>query len=213
MKRQLASVGVAVLLLLAAASGGVVAQEDDEEDSLFEQFTGVETNSNEDSSWLDGLGATVSAASNWGDRAMYGIESMLSDQTDAERAQQYATNTTAVFNSHNETLVNYTNTRVGVTPGDWDTIEVQFTAGDATATRYIVAENASGNFTSAAMVNQTNRSVDKTMSIENSAAKSAPDELEYFATEYAAEDRNVDMALLSRMQAYADNIDLPEGVR
>lgn len=213
MKRQLASVAVAALLLLAAASGGVVAQEDDEEDSLFKQFTGVETSSDDDSGWLDGLGATTSAASNWADRAMYGVNALLSDQTDAERAEEYASNTTEVFNSHNDTLVNYTNARVAATPGDWDTIEVQFGAGDATATRYIVAESADGNFTSAAMVNETNRTVDKTMAIENSAAKSAPEELEYFATEYAAEDRDIDLSLMSRMQAYADNIDLPEGVR
>lgn len=212
MKRQLASVAVAAMLLLAAFSGGVAAQED-EEDSLFEQFTGVETNSNEDSGWLDGFSAAASAAGNFYDRAMYGVESLLSDQTDAERAQEYAANTTEVFNANNETLLNYTNARVTATPEEWDTIEVQFTAGDATATRYIVSESADGNFTAAAMVNDTNRTIDKTMRIEDSAAKSAPDELEYFAEEYAAEDRNIDLSLMSRMQAYADNIDLPDGVR
>ncbi len=213
MKRQLASVAVAALLLLAAVSGGVVAQ-DDEEDSLFEQFTGVETSSAEDSGLLDGVGATIDTAGKYIDRTVYGVSSMLSDRTDAERAQDYATNTTEVFNANNETLTNYTDSRVGnVTGSEWDTIAVEFQVGDATATRYLVTDYENGNFTNGAMVNDTNRTVDKTLVLEDYAAKSAADELEYFTTEYAAENRDVDLALLSRMQAHADNIDLPEGVR
>ena len=212
MQRQLASAAVAALLLLAAVSGGVVAQEE-EENSLFEEFTGVETNSADDSGWLDGVDATIATATNWAERATYGVSSMLSEKTDAERAQTYATNTTEVFNSHNETLATYTDSRVNVTGSEWDTIAVEFGVGDETATRYLVSDYQNGNFTDAVMVNDTNRTVDKTLVLEDYAAKKASDELEYFATEYAAEDRDVDFALLSRMQAYAGNIELPDGVR
>jgi len=211
MRRVITTVGVVALLLIASISGGVAAQTDDE-NSLFEQLTGEDT---DDKTLGDRVDAVTAALDGYVERATYAASSAqatLDGTSDAERAQEYATNATEVYNAHNETIESYTNKRVNVTVAEWDTIAVEFGVGDATATRYLVADEQNGVFANSQMVNDTSREVDHTLRLDGYAAKNAGEELEYFAEEYAAEDKNVDASLMTRMQAYAPSVDLPEEV-
>ncbi len=211
MRRVLTSVGVVMLLLVASISGGVVAQTEDE-NSLFEQLTGEDT---DDTTLGDRVDAVTATLDGYLERATYSassVQATLNGTSDAERAQTYATDATAVYNANNQTIEEYTNKRVTATVSEWDTIAVEFTVGEATATRYLVSEEQNGEFTHSEMVNDTTREVDRTLRLDEYAAESASEELSYFVEEYAAEDENVDASLVSRMQAYASNIDLPEGV-
>ncbi len=211
MRRVITSVGVVALLLIASISGGVTAQTEDE-NSLFEQLTGEDT---DDKTLGDRVDAVTAAIDGYLERATYAASSTqatLDGTSDAERAQGYATNATEVYNTHNETIESYTNKRVNVTVANWDTIAVEFGVGEATATRYLVADAENGNFVNSKMVNDTTRDVDHTLELDGYAAKNAGKELSYFAEEYAAVDRNVDGSLMTRLQAYAPNVDLPKEV-
>ncbi|WP_153952736.1 hypothetical protein [Halosegnis longus] len=206
-----AVLAVAVLLVTSGA-GVATATQTQEESSLFDQLTGVEVSSS-DATLGERVDAVSTVAQKFIDRAMYEFGKLTADTSSMDRAQQYASNTSAVFETHAAALEPYVNQRVSAPVSDWDTIAVEFVVEDATATRYLLADESNGEFTNLRMVNDTTRDVDGTLTIEEFAAEDAASELDYFATEYVAENRDVDMALLSRMQAYSDSIDLPDGVR
>ncbi len=211
MRHALTSVGVVSLLLIASLSGGVAAQTDDGEHSLFEQLTGE----GDDKTLGDRVDAVTAAIDGYLERASYtatAAQAKLNGTSDAERVQSYATNVTEIYNANNETLETYTNNRVNVTVSKWDTIAIEFEVGDATATRYLLSNERNGEFVDSKMVNDTTRDVDHTLRLDGYAAKSASEELSYFTNEYAADGRDIDASLLTRMQAYAPSIELPEQV-
>lgn len=211
MRQVITSVGVVALLLIASISGGVVAKTEDE-NSLFEQLTGEDTG---DKTLGDRVDAVTAALDGYLEKAAYqasSAQAVFDGKTDSERAQEYATNATEVYNANNETIENYTNKRVSVNVSEWDTIAVQFGVDDATATRYLVADNQNGNFANSKMVNDISREVDQTLRLDGYAAKSAGEELSYFVDEYAAKNRDIDASLMTRMQAYAPSINLPDKV-
>ncbi len=211
MRRLITSGGVIALLLVASISGGVVAQTE-EENSLFEQLTGDDA---DEKTLGDRVDAVTAAVDGYLERAVYtagSAQATLNGTSDVDRAQEYAADATEVYNAHNETIEQYTNKRVSVTVASWDTVAVEFGVGDATATRYLVSNAENGDFANSRMVNDTTREVDHTLRLDGYAAKNADKELSYFVEEYAAEDKDIDASLMTRMQAYAPNIELPEEV-
>ncbi len=213
MTRIIASVALATMLLLAGMTGAVVAQED-EEDSLFEQLTGTDT---DDEVTLGArIDATNAALAGYQDRASYTASTMSAkvtgEKTNADFAEQYAQDTKATFNINNATLEDYVNQRVSVNVSEWDVIAIEHRVGDASSTVYLTASKNSGSFDNATMVNTTDRTVDHTLVLEENAAESADEELAYFVENYAADGKDIDRALITRMQAYADQITLPEEV-
>jgi|GEM_PF-783225 hypothetical protein len=213
MRIAFTSVAVAAMLLIAGMSGAVVAQTD-EEDSLFEQLTGTDTD--DDATFGERVDATTAALVGYQDRVAYSVSTaqakLSGDTTDADLAEEYAEDTQSTFNANNATLEDYVNARVNVNVSDWDTIAVEHRAGDASATVYLLSENSSGDFADSRMVNTTTRTVDHTLVLEDNAAESASEELTYFTDDYAATGKDVDRPLITRMQAYVDQIVLPEGV-
>lgn len=213
MTRRFTIAVLAVAVLLVSSGAGVAtATQTQEEASLFDQLTGVELSSS-DATLGERVDAVSTVAEKFVDRAMYRVGKLTASDSSMDRAQQYASNTSAVFETHAAAIEPYVNERVSASVTDWDTIAIEFVVDDATATRYLLADESSGEFTDLRMVNDTTRDVDGTLTIEEFAAEDAASELEYFATEYVAENRDVDMALLSRMQAYSGAIELPDGVR
>ncbi|WP_373190031.1 hypothetical protein [Halolamina sp.] len=213
MRIAFTSVAVAAMLLIAGMSGAVVAQTE-EEDSLFEQLTGTETD--DDATLGERIDATTAALASYQDRAAYSVsttrEKLSGDVTDADLAARYAESTKSTFNQNNATLEDYVNARVNANVSDWDTIAVEHRVGEEPTIVYLLSENSSGEFADSRMVNTTNRTVDHTLVLEDNAAESADEELSYFVEDYAADKKDIDRSLITRMQAYADQIVLPEGV-
>jgi hypothetical protein len=126
-------------------------------------------------------------------------------------ASTVATETTDVFNSNASTLVSYANNQItdGVDKTTIDTLRVKFTkAGDAER-RFIVVgvDQEANDFTTASMVESTDREIDEWVHLEALAADNAADELESFVDEYAAENKPIDAELKGRLAGrYAPDV-------
>lgn len=197
----------ALLVIVAVAPGAVVAQDD----SIWDGFSEDE----DEVSITDRISIANAEVAALLDRISYSVSSRTtSDDADA-RATEYADAFANTFAEHNETLETYTNDRFTGDASQYNVIAFEFVVDDAETTRYLVADvNATDDtFHNSSIVGQTDRSVDYTITLEEYAAKNAADELDYFAEEYAAENRGIDKQLLTRMaNRYAGDIELPDEV-
>jgi len=203
---------VAALLALlvafaAVVPAGVVAQED----SIWDGFG----DDDEDVSITERVSIVNEEIGAYLDKAQYTAASFTTEETEADRAERYGTEFADTYREHNETLETYANSRFSGNASEYDVIAFEFTVGDATANRYLIADanDSTANFSNSRVVNATDRSVDYEIGLNEFAAKNAPAELEYFASEYAAEDRDIDTKLLVRMsKRYGGDITLPEEI-
>lgn len=196
-----------MLVAVAGVAPGVAAQES----SIWDSFDAED----DDISVLERVSIANAEIMATLDKLQYRAASVTTDESGADRADRYANDFTDTYAEHNETLESYANSRFSGNASEYDVIALEFAAADETTTRYLVADanDSTGNFSNSEIVNTTDRSVDYTVGFEEYAAKNAASELEYFATEYAAEDKDIDRALLTRMgKRYAGDIDLPEEV-
>lgn len=133
--------------------------------------------------------------------------SPLTDRPEKADADEYATDLKTTFNQNNETLLNWTNSRVTVdkdTPTDIR-LKLQDESGNSRWV-FVVAEKntTSGDFTSAKAMNlseykATGREVDLTYRLSPYASRNAADELDTFISEYAAPGKDVERSYLAEM--------------
>jgi hypothetical protein len=122
-----------------------------------------------------------------------------------------AADAASVFNTHSSTLVAYANEHVAASreKTGLDTIRVEFTKDGETATRWLVASVADGDFTAAEMVDaDPGRTVDHYVELRDLVADNASDELEHFVDEYAEPNRKIDPGYEGRLAGkYGDDVD------
>ncbi|MFD1527597.1 MULTISPECIES: hypothetical protein [Halolamina] len=130
-------------------------------------------------------------------------EKALADRADLQQA----------FNTHNESIEDYTNARFGGNESAWNVIETTHVRDDGNATQYLVADVSNDSFQNARMVNTTDLPVDKSVTLSGYASDAAHDELDLFVEESVAEDRDVTVAYTTRLAAeYSGYVEPPEGL-
>ncbi len=128
-------------------------------------------------------------------------EKALADRADLQQA----------FNSHNESIEDYTNARFGGNESAWNVIEITHERDDGNATQYLVADVTNDSFQNARMVNTTDRPVDQSVTLSGYASDAAHDELDHFVEEFVAEDRDVTVAYTTRLATeYSGFVEEPE---
>lgn len=195
MRRPLAVVLVCLLALSAVAGPPVAAQSDS---GLVDSLTDDEGASG----FLKGL---LPGATSIIDRVQYTTTGEPDPETHADALE-------STYNDNSATIEDWVNPRFSRTESEWNVIKIELTQGDETATRYLVADVNNGSFENSSITDETDRSVDRTVTIEDYAVTKADDELAYFIAEHAEPDSDLDTALRSRMAQYKTNIELPEGV-
>ncbi len=143
--------------------------------------------------------------------------SQYTSLSDAEADQQAAEADRAdlqeTFNANNESIENYTNARFGGNASEWDVIAINHVRDDGEATQYLVADANESNFSNARMVNSTDRTVDKELTLKGYASDNAHTELETFVEEFVSEDRDVTQSYVRELASkYSGYVELPEGV-
>ncbi|MFW5956756.1 MAG: hypothetical protein ACOCQY_05070 [Halorhabdus sp.] len=198
---------VSALFVLATVTASPAAAQDS---SLWDDFSADEGTDLSLSERIDITNAEIAASL---DKIGFQIEAGREDTTDEERATQNANDFAAEFDDQNSTLEEYANDNFDGNASEYDVIALEFQVGEETETRYIVADANNSTFSNSTVVNSTDRTADWTLTLEEYAAANADEELEYFADEYAAENRSIDKPLLTRMgKRYGTHVDLPEEV-
>lgn len=209
-------------VVVTAALPGTVAADDH---SLWDEFT-----NDEDGGVPGGLACvvpfdnttladcnrqTLTALQATIDRASYRASTILDDESEEQTAAtEAADDFAATYNDNSDSLESYANKRFTGNESEYNVIQLDFQIGDATATRYLVADAGDSGFENSSVVNSTDRDVDHTVVLHDFAAREASDELSRFVTEYVDEERDIDDALLHRMASrYGGHVDLPEEVR
>jgi len=191
---------VAALLLAALVAGAAVpvgaSHESDDQTDLGDTF-----DSEEEASRLDSLAAAVQG---FGARAAYRVSTAVGDEPTAEES---AADAVEAFNAHNDTFVEYANSR-NISEGE--VAAVEFRQNGETETVYIVANRSNGSYQSAEAVAETDRTVDHEITLEGIAAAKADEEVETFAEEYAEPGKDPGKDYLTRMAAtYGGHVDEP----
>lgn len=149
----------------------------------------------EDDSLLPSVDAIVAGAQGLADRVSDVVD--RSEPMAADEAGQQAADE---LNANNATFEDYLNNRTTATTG-YDVIEVTFEIGDTTDTRYIVSDVENETYTNVQMVNSTDRTVDETITLREEAAENADKEIDFFANNYASEQRGVDDTYIAHLSS------------
>lgn len=199
MKRTI-SILLALLMATSALSGVVVAQSDSEDMSHFDQLRtpgdqgspGVlPSNAAEEAT------QAVSKALTTGNRL---FEKYVGNAGD-ENATQYADDFQQSFNSNNQTLIEYANSRMNAS-ADREVIAIEFTdVNGNTDTRYLVSTVDNESYQSAKIVESTDRSVDENISADWYVSRHASDELDSFISTYAEPDEDFSNSYYTTMVA------------
>jgi hypothetical protein len=106
------------------------------------------------------------------------------------------------FNSHNDTVRKWVNARTNATT-DLNTLAVTCDTSDETETVYLTASvnSTTANYTSAEIVDSTDRDPDAECRLEEDAADNAAGELDTFITDYASPGADVDQSFTQRLAA------------
>lgn len=190
---------LALVVVLATVPGGVAAQDDG--------FLSGFGDDEDDGGVLD---TALAAASGLADRARMAVANVGAEETtagdDAQAAQE-------AFNDRSGEFLDYANERTTAST-EWDVIAVTFEREDSdSATVYLVAtvNDSTDNYTSAEVVDDTNRTVDKELTLRDYASKHAADEVDRFHEQFVDPNESVTRAYLSRMASkYAgDDVEAP----
>jgi len=195
------NLALAALLVLGAVAPAATAQSDD---GVLENL--VEDDS-EDRDWSAIVGAAL-------ERASWSVSQISFDgPADQEIAEEDRGDLQETFNANNATIETYVNDRFSGNHSAWDVIAITHVRGDGEATQYLVADVNNSTFVNARMVNSTDRTVDKKVTLEKMASDRAHEELETFVEEYAEPNQTVDGSYVDQLAAkYGGNVDPPEGV-
>ncbi|ELZ96591.1 hypothetical protein [Haloferax sulfurifontis] len=206
-KRRLALILVVALIASAVAPMGVAAQTDDGDTGLLEALTGKAVDIAEDP-----VGA-AKAASAFFKGAAENIAYANPLREPKRDARQCALDIQSEFNANNETYIAYANERI-VANTDYDTVRIRCETdtddGDNGQTVFFVADinQTTGNVTSAEIVNETSRSVDKRVTLSGLAAEEGPDDLVDFREEYVETNTTPEGAFGRRMAGkYAGHVE------
>lgn len=177
---RLAPLAVA-LLVVTVAPVGVVTADGDGLDGLFDN--------GEDAGTLDQVRAFVSGLI---DRL-----TAVGDDTDAETAAETARE---AFRDHDGDFQEWANDRTTATT-DADVLAITFEVDGETETEYITADVNGSDYANVTMVDETDRPVDETCTLEGHAAQNADAEIDRFHDEVVAPDGNVTEADMARLAA------------
>lgn len=198
----------AVLLLVITVTGVTIAPvataHTHEEDGLLSSaFDTVED--------ANGNGIKADdAAARWVDASVAGLDrlqwslsrSSLNPFSKAPEntAEQEAAAVQTYFNAHNQSLQSYLNNRTSAT-SEADTLRVRLTIGEETATRYVTATAADGNYSGLQMSETLadGREIDDKLHVCGFAAEQAEEELQHFTEEYAASGEEPSQEYLATM--------------
>jgi len=178
---------VAVLLLGTVVVPGAVGAQTDESDAADELFA-------DEGSLLEyarGLAAGLQ------ERVTAIVSGTLGDQPDGDTLADEAT---TAFNERAGDFQAYANQHTNAST-DYDVIAVEFHQDDDTATRYVVATVSNSSYEDVAMMSSTNRSVDQTCTLRESAARNAADEIATFHTRFVTSGQGMTTKYMSRMAA------------
>jgi hypothetical protein len=185
-----------VLVLLAAgvAPTTALAQSDSEDEDLSDAIFGAAVSAVEDP-----LGA-ASKFSAWGQGVAANVGAWAGDPD--RTPSECASDLTTEYNEHNATYEEYVNSRTKAEETrDVVRIDCQQDEDGETTTEtvYLVADVQDGNYTNSRIVDSTDRTVDERVLLTGVATEDAPDDLETFRTEYAADDETPPPAYRGRM--------------
>lgn len=195
---------VAAVPVGAQESGGTFTpfadDDEDEDDGLLPDLP--------DFVGTDNLGTAV-------ERLLYGVQATIGTQ-EAATASGTAEEVTTYFNDNSAAFVSYAAQNIDsseTNKTNFDVIKLRFESEGEQATRYLVAEvNSDDVYNGAEVVQDTDRTVDYTVTFEDYALERLPEDLRYIKTEYVDEDRAPDEALKQRLaSAYAGNYEVTEG--
>jgi len=112
---------------------------------------------------------------------------------DESGAEQNALDAKAEFNEHSGDWVAYANDR-DLGGADRQVLEIEFAQSDETYTVFLVADydESAEEYTSAEMVDSTDREVDHEARLESIAAENAADELQTLHEDYIAPNEDID---------------------
>jgi len=199
---RLLTVLLAALLVSAAVAPAATAQSDE---GVLEDLV---DDDGEDRDWSAIASAAVERLS-WS----VSHSSVFGGPADEELAKEDRADLQDAFNQNNATIETYVNDRFGGNHSAWNVIAVNHVRGDAEVTNYLVADVNNSTFVDARMVNSTDRTVDKEVTLEKMASDQAHEELARFVEDYAEPNTTVDADYVDQLAAkYGGNVDPPEGV-
>jgi len=208
-QNSLRAAALAALLVLATVGAAPLAVADHQESDAAGVFDGVvsvdEDQSADNSSMMDSVRRAASRIAG----AASGTLARLTDRGTDQTASEAADSAQSEFNANNQTIQSYINTRATASEGA-DVLKLTFEIDDEEATRYVVADvNGTDNsYENASMVNETDREVDESCTLEDQAADNAGDELGTFVEEFASEDEDMSASYQGRMASqYAGEVD------
>jgi len=163
----------------------------------------------EDESFVDGLRdddadgwteATGALLAGYWDRGSYILSTQSPRGDGPPAANESAEEFQTYFNNHSQDLVNYTNDR-GVGSEDYDVFRIRFEQEGQQETVYLVANynTTAEAYDNASVVDDTDREVDERITLEDYAAANAAEELEYFYTNFVAENETAGTAYEKRL--------------
>ena len=200
---------LALLVVCAAIAGSTVGVAGQSDDGVLGDFLDDEDDGTNWSERVSALASGAAAKASW----YAGQALSLSDaDADQEAAEADREDLQQEFNANNESIENYMNTRFDGNASKWDVIAVHHIRDDGEATHYIVADGNGSAFSNARMVDATDRSVDKEVTLSDYASDNAATELETFIGDFVEEDKGVTSTYLQRLaHKYSGYVETPEG--
>ncbi len=199
-----ASVLLVVLLTVGAIAGapGTVAAQDD--GGVLDGFLDDEDT---DPDWSATAMGVLEKTSWWASN----FDPFSDSEDDREKALADRAALQQAFNSQNESIQNYTNARFSGNESAWNVIAIEHVRDEGNATQYIVADVENDSFANARMVNNTDRTIDRTVTLSGYASDNAHAELDTFVETFVAEDRDITAAYTTKLAAeYSGYVDRPE---
>lgn len=196
-RQSVVSIALVLTFLLAGLTGAAttpaIAQEDEDEESFIDAVLsddnesaidlGIASISTED---IDLASAYIRGAANRAWLATSNVRrSPINRESDSVRVTNHADAVQSYFNYRNESFVEAAN-EWGIGADSRDVFELTFRIDGAEETRYLVADynESSAEYTSARIVEETDRTVDECVEARDHATTNAKDELESFHTRF-----------------------------
>lgn len=202
--RRIITIALAALLLVGAAAPAVAAQEssEDEDDGILPSLEEIE-------GYLDGaLDRFSNGVQN--DRVMKTLGLAEDETTASDSADELDT----FVDDHEPAITAYANDHVAdeVDLRQSDVVQVHLQSSNEQRTVFVTASVAdNGSVESIDVVNQTDRSADLTLTLDEYATRELPDELEDANEAYLEPDREPTALRSSLLTEYSGHVTIEEG--
>lgn len=136
------------------------------------------------------LGALPAAVQAQIERAVHNLFVRLGRSDRNISAAEAASQFQSYYNDRNDAFTSYLNQRTSdddIVLTAYDTIEITFTVGNESETRYLIGLVDGGRYATTTVVNQTNRTIDHTVELSGWAAVEAQSELKTFHDQFVVE--------------------------